>query len=261
MGDPGSTPRELELERLRSPEIAEALQDGMRTVVFALGAVEQHGPHLPLFVDAEHGTRLAIEVARRLGDALVAPTVRIGCSDHHMDFAGSLTVRPETLEAICHDYCASLAHHGFRRICIIPTHGGNFGVLAEMLPRLRATVPSCTVVGFTDLVGLIRLWRDSIEGASPGMGRRVGGHADIAETSLMLALHPSLVRMDLAAQGFQPELDRSAFERIIAEGFRTVTPNGVLGDARGSDAGLGRAALADLADHLASVFALATDAG
>ena len=250
---------ELRMERLRSPEIAQALHDGMRTAVFALGAIEQHGPHLPLFVDAEHGTALALEVARRLGGALVAPTIRVGCSDHHMDFAGSLSVRPETLEAMCRDYCVSLAHHGFERICIIPTHGGNFGVLADMLPRLGAAVPGTTVLAFTDLVGLIRLWRDSIEAAGPGLGGRVGGHADVAETSLMLALHPDLVRMDLAESGFQPELEAAAFERIIRDGFSTVTPNGILGDPRGSGAELGEVALNSLADHVARHFSTATD--
>ncbi len=251
--------RELELERLRSPEIARAIEEGVHTAVFALGAVEQHGPHLPLFVDAEHGTRLAVEVARRLGNALVAPTVRVGCSDHHLDFAGSLSVRPETLEAVCRDYCSSLAHHGFRRICIIPTHGGNFSVLAEMLPRLRAELPSCTILAFTDLLGLVRHWRSSIERTRPGMGARVGGHADIAETSLMLALHPELVRTDLAEAGYQPELSRASFERIIREGFSTVTPNGILGDARGASAEMGNAALGELADLVTRVFEAEAD--
>jgi len=245
----------LELERLRSPEVGEALAQGFRTAVFACGAVEQHGPHLPLFVDAEHGTRIAVEVARRLGRALVAPTVRVGCSDHHLDFAGSLSIRPETLEAICADYCASLSHHGFEDICIVPTHGGNFAVLKEMLPRLRAAVAGSTRVhAYTDLLGFLVLWRASVERTSPGMGTRVGGHADIAETSLMLAMHSDLVRSDLAEDGFHPVMDRAAFERIIAEGFSTVTPNGILGDARGATIAIGESAVTDLADHVAAFF-------
>lgn len=245
----------LELERLRSPEVGEALRAGFRTAVFACGAVEQHGPHLPMFVDAEHGTRIGVEVAKRLGNALVAPTVRVGCSDHHLAFAGSLSIRPETLEAVCTDYCTSLAHHGFEQICIVPTHGGNFAVLDDMLPRLRAAVPDSTGVhAYTDLMGLLLLWRDSVERTSPGKGVRVGGHADIAETSLMLALHSDLVRPDLAEDGYHPDMDRAAFQRIISEGFRTVTPNGILGDARGATADIGEAAIADLADAIATFF-------
>ena len=84
----------LLLEELTSPEVKRALQDGYATVVVAVGAVEQHGPHLPLLVDAVRGDRLALEVARRLGDALVAPTIRVGCSEHHMAFPGTLSIRP-----------------------------------------------------------------------------------------------------------------------------------------------------------------------
>ncbi|HSG48903.1 MAG TPA: creatininase family protein, partial [Longimicrobiales bacterium] len=66
------------LEEMTWPEVQAALDAGRKTVVFAVGATEQHGPHLPLLVDAVRGDRLAVEVARRLGDALVAPTIRVG---------------------------------------------------------------------------------------------------------------------------------------------------------------------------------------
>ena len=133
------------LEEMTWPEVEEALEAGWTTVVVAVGAVEQHGPHLPLLVDAARGDRLAVEVARRLGDALVAPTIRIGCSEHHMGFPGTLTLRRATLEAICLDYVVSLARHGFTRICFVPSHGGNFGPLAEMLDDLRAAVAPTAV--------------------------------------------------------------------------------------------------------------------
>ena len=98
----------LLLEELTSPEVKRALQDGYTTVVVAVGAVEQHGPHLPLLVDAVRGDRLALEVAHRLGDALVAPTIRVGCSEHHMAFPGTLSIRQQTLEALCTDYACLL---------------------------------------------------------------------------------------------------------------------------------------------------------
>ncbi len=125
------TELEIQLEKLRSPEIRERIEAGWKTALFACGAVEQHGPHLPLFMDAEHGSRLAVEVARRLGQALVAPTIRVGCSEHHMAFSGTITLRQETFEAIVTDYVTSLTRHGFERILILPTHGGNFAPLLE----------------------------------------------------------------------------------------------------------------------------------
>lgn len=244
----------LFLERLRRPEVEAALEAGMTTVVVPCGAVEQHGPHLPLFVDAEHGTRLGEEVARRLGDALVAPTIRVGCSEHHLAFAGSLSLKEETFRAVCRDYCTSLAHHGFRYICMLPTHGGNCKPLAQMLVDLDEAVgPDCRVAAFTDLVAAIKVWQQIVD-EETGFGERVGGHADIAESSIMLHLHPDLVREDLAERGFQPELDDDVIQRIIKEGMDTVTPNGILGDARGMTAAIGERCIAALADVAAEVF-------
>jgi creatinine amidohydrolase len=249
-----SRPGSLHLEHLTSPEAGAAIAAGMTTAVFACGAVEQHGPHLPMFMDAEHGTRLAAEVAARLGNALVAPTVRVGCSDHHMSFPGSLSVRPATLEAVCHDYCVSLARHGFRRILILPSHGGNFAPLRAMLPRLRTAVaPGAEVLLYDDLMELIAVWRGVVEEAA-GLGDRVGGHADIAETAVMLALHPALVRMDRAEEGYRGEVTEAVLQRVIREGLHTVTANGIIGDARGATAAMGEGCLAALADRIAARF-------
>ena len=239
---------EIQLERLRSPEVQKRLVEGWRTAIFAVGAVEQHGPHLPMFVDAEHGTALALAVARKAGRTMVAPTVRVGCSEHHMDFAGSLTLRTSTFEAVCTDYCTSLARHGFERIWIVPTHGGNFEPLIGMQPALQEAVgPDVRIAISANLMQLTECWQ-RVTQEQTGLGERVGGHADIAETSLMLHLHPYLVREDLAVGGFMPDLHLEAFRRIIAEGFRKVTPTGILGDARGGTAELGRALIDALAD-------------
>ena len=113
---------DLFLEHLAWPDVAKALEEGYTTVVVPVGAVEQHGPHLPLCVDAERGTRLGLEIAKRLRHALVAPTIRVGCSEHHMAFPGTLSLRESTLRAVCSDYCASLSKHGFTKICLVPSH-------------------------------------------------------------------------------------------------------------------------------------------
>lgn len=244
----------MHLERMTSPDIAEAIRQGATTAVLACGAVEQHGPHLPLFMDAEHGTRLAEEVARRLGDALVAPTIRVGCSDHHMAFAGTLTLREETFAAVVEDCCTSLARHGFRRILIVPTHGGNFAPLRRMLATLRTSVaPDCAVEAFTDLQGVMRVWRDAIDEAG-GPGDRVGGHADIAETSIMAVLHPQLIAADRAEAGFAGELTDDVVRRLFQNGIGAIAANGILGDARGFTAELGAHCIAALADYVTEQF-------
>ena len=76
-------------------------------MVVPFGAVEQHGPHLPLDTDAVLADRLGSLLAERL-DALCAPTIRIGCSQHHLAFAGTLSLRPKTLQLILHDLVDSL---------------------------------------------------------------------------------------------------------------------------------------------------------
>lgn len=239
------------LEEMTWPEVAQAIAAGRTTVVVAVGAIEQHGPHLPLLVDAARGDRLAVEVALRLGDALVAPTIRVGCSEHHMGFPGTLSLRRETLEAICLDYTVSLARHGFTRICFVPSHGGNFGPLGDMLEDLRAAVaPDCRVDAYTDLLGFMKFWQAGVGGHEPDLVARVGGHADIAETAEMLCIRPDLVRSERAEEGYVSPFDQELMDRIFGEGFRSVTPNGILGDARGATEQIGEACIRCAADGI-----------
>lgn len=240
----------LLLEEMTSPEVGAAIADGWTTVVVAAGAVEQHGPHLPLLVDAVRGDRLAVEVARRLGRALAAPTIRVGCSEHHMAFPGTISLRRTTLEAVCMDYCVSLARHGFRRICFVPSHGGNFGPLADMLDDLeRAVAPGCRIQAYLDLMDFAAVWEEAVEEVA-GLGERVGGHADIAESSEMLVLRPDLVRADLAEEGCMEPL-AEIVERMFRDGLKSVAPNGILGSALGMSEAIGRRCIERTADRVA----------
>jgi creatinine amidohydrolase/Fe(II)-dependent formamide hydrolase-like protein len=174
---------------MTSAQVRAELGRGRSTVVVPFGAVEQHGPHLPLDTDAVLADRLGPLLAERL-HALCAPTIRIGCSQHHLAFAGTLSLRPQTLQMIVHDLVDSLVRHGFRRVVLLATHGGNEPPLQEagaasrrdgvkvVVPSLRAAVGA--------LLGVARA-----RGVPPG---EAGGHAGELETSLMLALAPDLVR-------------------------------------------------------------------
>ena len=248
------TDRELFLERMTRPQVEAALSDGFRTVVVPCGAVEQHGPHLPLFVDAEIGTRLGAEVARRVGKTLIAPTIRVGCSEHHMDFAGTLTLRHSTFKAVCLDYCASLARHGFTRILLLPSHGGNFKPLAEVVDEIADAVnTACRVEAFTDLIAIVRVWTETVDSVC-GLGDRIGGHADIGESSIMLCLHPNLVNEDAADAGYREELSEDLVKRILREGMSSITPNGILGDARGMSVEIGDRLIEATSDMIAEHF-------
>jgi creatinine amidohydrolase len=255
---PESDPSEsFFLEHLTWPEVELAITRGTTTVVVPVGAIEQHGPHLPLSVDAELGAALGWRVARNLGDALVAPTIRVGCSEHHMAFAGTISLEIETLEAVCRDYCRSLARHGFTDICLLPSHGGNFAPLREMVPRLQEAVETideaCWVGAYTDLLGLVGVWRLVVE-EELGLGARVGGHADIAEASQMLHVRPELVRAARAEPGRVGELDATLAEQVFEKGLRAITANGILGDPRGMDAEVGERILEAVARVIAESF-------
>src|SRR5919108_2718331 len=137
------------LAEMTSAQVRAEVGRGRSTVVVPFGAVEQHGPHLPLDTDAVLADRLGPLLAERLG-ALCAPTLRVGCSAHHLAFAGTLSLRPETLRMIVHDVVDSLAEHGFRRIILLPTHGGNEEPLVQAAAQSRrdgvtVVVPSLRV--------------------------------------------------------------------------------------------------------------------
>lgn len=242
------------LETMTSEEVRAALADGRCDVIVPCGAVEQHGPHLPLDVDAVHADRLAVELAHRLGTALVAPTIRVGVSPHHMGFAGTISLRPETLEAVYTDYCQSLAAHGFRSILCFSAHGGNFALLAEMEQRLDAAAgPDCQVVVYSDLLGLVDLWRSAVADAG-GDPERVGGHADVAESSVYAHLRPGQVRTERLVRGHTGPVDDAFLQRMFTGGVRAISDTGVIGDPHGLSTAIGELCVQRVADVLATHF-------
>jgi creatinine amidohydrolase/Fe(II)-dependent formamide hydrolase-like protein len=226
----------LDLERLSWPEIKEEIDAGRDTIVLSLGAVEQHGHHLPLGTDSIFGDELGRSVAERLG-AFQAPTVRVGCSRHHLAFPGTMSVEQETFSGVVADIVRGWAGHGFKRIVLLPTHGGNFAPLAAALERL-GQVDGVKVIGVTDLSLLVNATLGL--GAELGIPSSEGGlHGGEWETSMMLALHPELVEMDRAVAGYTGELE-SGMQRFLEEGIHVLTDTGVFGDPRRASAENGR---------------------
>jgi creatinine amidohydrolase len=208
------------------PEVRAELEAGRDTVVIAFGATEQHGPHMPLATDALIGDHLASLVADRL-DAFVAPTVRIGCSDHHLAFPGTLSTSEETFHAIVADLVRSLARGGFKRVVLLPTHGGNFAPLANALEKL-GPVEGLEIRALTDLGALFRIAQLGLD--EYGVPFSEGGlHAGEWETSMILAIHPELIQLENGAPGYTGDME-SAVGAIFSEGVHTVAENGVIGD-------------------------------
>jgi creatinine amidohydrolase len=216
----------VELDKLTWPQVRDELAGGRDTVVVAFGATEQHGLHMPLATDALLGDHFARLVADRL-DAFVAPTVRVGCSSHHLAFPGTLSLSDETFHAIVADLVRSLADGGFRRVVLIPTHGGNFAPLATAVEKLDQPT-GIEVTALTDLGVLLEvaLLGEREHGVPLSEG---GVHAGEWETSLLLAIAPELVRMDSAEAGYTGDLQQG-LAVMFAEGVKAVSENGAFGD-------------------------------
>jgi creatinine amidohydrolase len=245
---------QIRLELMTYKDVAAALLRGFDTVIVPCGAVEQHGPHLPLCMDADHAEALAELIALRLGRTLIAPAIRVGCSSHHLAFPGTISLRPETFEAICSDYCTSLARHGFTRILLFSGHIGNFPILRDMLSRLReGTGKRVRIDAFFDSQLWMNRWREAVSFAG-GDPAAVAGHADIAETSLMMTIRPESVRTDLFEPGHIGMLTQDQLNLIWQNGISSVSPNGILGDPRGSTAAIGESCLDQIADLLVEAF-------
>ena len=236
------------------PEIVELIARDP-VAVLPVGAVEQHGPHLPLGVD----TMLCSEVARRATEraldagvpAVLLPTVWSGYSPHHMDFGGTLTLSTETFQRLVIDLVRSLHHHGVRRILIVNGHGGNAHHLRSVVQTLRFEhgIKAVTASYWDFGRERIAAWRRSPSGGI--------NHACEMETSLMLAVRPDLVEMDAAADVMLPA--RPFFSGDLTEGgavvgahpFAEVTETGVIGAPTMADATRGAVLLDELAAAVA----------
>jgi creatinine amidohydrolase len=233
------------------PEIKAALDAGYRTIVAAAGSTEQHGPHLPLQTDTLLGTFLVEAIVARLPGVFQGPTIPFGVSEHHMPFAGTITLDTPIFKEVVRQYVASLAAHGFEHIVIIPSHGGNFAPLRELEAETGGWIGGARFIAYTDIHGFIGVMYEvaAQDGITPQVA---GAHAGESETSLVLAARADLVAMEYAVEGFVGEFDDAAMAAVFDRGMIALTDNGVLGDARPATAERGLRYRDAMADALAA---------
>ncbi len=184
-----------ELERLTARQLQQLIEGGISTAVVPFGSVEHHGGHLPLGADAILADAVGAAVARRLG-AVLAPTVRVGCSGRHAHLPGTLTLRPATLTMLAAEYARALARQGFTLVVLLSAHGGNQPALTAAVAELSASLPGTAVCAPQGDVG-----------PSPG------SYSGAWLTSVMLALHPGLVEVAHASPDLAAELETASAER------------------------------------------------
>jgi creatinine amidohydrolase/Fe(II)-dependent formamide hydrolase-like protein len=222
-------PPDRRLERMAWPEIGRRRP---RLAIVPLGATEQHGPHLPFATDTLIADALAARLATRVGDAIALPALPLGRSIEHMGFPGTLDLTPATLVAVLGDILRSLARHGIAEAFVFSAHGGNAGTLRDAASRLATETSGLRTHVATNLDAVTtRLHAEAARfGVTPGAA---GHHAGEVETSIMLALHPELVRDGLAPGYVTPTNDP---QTLFYPDLRHQAPDGTVGDPRGATA-------------------------
>lgn len=216
-----------ELARLTWPEARDALAQA-RLALVPVGSCEQHGPHMTLDSDLAIADGFARRLAAELGDdAVLCPAVPYGLSEHHLAFAGTLTLRPGTLLAVVRDVVESLAHWDMRRVVLVNGHGGNVDAL-----RLAAREAARDGHALVGAVMWAVLAADAV--AARAAGPRYG-HACEIETSVALALAPQAVRSERFATpapppAAEPLAEPQGARFDVPVPFEAWTTDGALGD-------------------------------
>ncbi len=220
-----------------------SLDKDKAAVIVVIGAIEQHGPHLPTGTDLALGVSMLTLALERLDPSVqlwVLPPLAYGRSVEHTEFAGTITLSQETLAAVVHDVAASVARSGFRRLVLFNSHGGNTSVL-ETIARDARSRTGLMIFPFSMFrIGLTYPPASEQEAAW-------GTHAGEWETSMMLALTPELVDMERAqrAQGYAtfahpPEHVGLLGPIPFAWSTHDVSTTGAIGDPRAATVERGR---------------------
>jgi len=229
-------------EYLNWQEIESIAKDKRSTVIWPFGAVEQHGPHLPLATDSIFVDEIISEVFKLFPSDIPLkklPTQYIGFSPEHKSFAGTISLSSNLITSMIKEVGGQLSEMGFKRLILINGHGGQISLLNTAARELRSFAPRIAVFPCF-------LW-SGVKGLSELLSKtemEYGLHASLAETSLMLALKPELVGDERPNEGIKgrsiPEgwsLEGNAPTAWLTDDF---SKSGVIGDSRGSNELLGK---------------------
>jgi creatinine amidohydrolase len=222
--------------------------------ILPVGAVEQHGPHLPVRVDAAINAGIVARAVELMPDdcpALVLPMQSVGKSDEHIAFPGTLTLSHETLARVWFEIGESVHRAGIRKILFFNSHGGQLHLLGIVIRDLRVKL---------GMFAVSAMWSRMIDKGDlyDAQENKHGIHGGQSETSVMLHLHPDLVDMN-RAQNFAPlslQIERES-ELLSPEGAvsfgwaaQDLHPAGACGDASKATAELGQLTLDRAAERL-----------
>ncbi|MFP5467567.1 MAG: creatininase family protein [Gammaproteobacteria bacterium] len=239
--------------------------DLARTIaLLPVAATEQHGPHLPLSVDTTIADGIVARALAALpagAPVLMLPTQAVGFSPEHTRFAGTLSLRVETLMRVWTELGECVAASGVRKLVLFNTHGGQVGALDLVARDLRARLGMLVYsLSWFNLPLQDEQGRD-VSSLFSHEEHRFGIHAGDIETSMMLALAPSTVRMDLAGRFGSTSSERATMHPILGNGrsaklawmMQDYNPQGAVGDAAAATADKGQALVSAAGRALAAL--------
>jgi creatinine amidohydrolase len=246
---------EVEWRKLRADQLrALAQQDAI--VIQPLGALEQHGPHLPVEVDSILGETVALRTARLVATrgvpVVVLPMFWPGVSEHHMSFGGTITLDVPTYAAVVEGICRSVQRHGFKRMVLLNAHGGNENPLRAIVDDLTPKL-GLPIVQFT-------YWYAAAEPIAAILEKQGALlHACEAETAMMMAVRGELVATDRIALAHAnttpdvPDIVGGGVYRWRAIGSRSSS--GVIGHPEAATAEKGERLFAAISEAIAGKIA------
>ena len=225
---------------------------GRTIAVLPVAATEQHGPHLPLSVDTDLVNGVVQASLPHLPAELPVfflPTQAVGYSPEHARFAGTLTLKPETIVRLWTDIAESVAASGVRKLVLFNSHGGQVSVMDMVARDLRARLEMLVYSVSWFNLPLLDESGDDVQALFSADEHRFGVHAGEVETSMMLALRPGHVQMDLAQDFHSSARDRAAAFPILGNGrsaklawqMQDYNPQGAAGHAAAATADKGHA--------------------
>ncbi|HLP66935.1 MAG TPA: creatininase family protein [Rhizobium sp.] len=233
---------EVEWARMTAPELKSLATRANSLAILPTGALEQHGPHLPVITDTVSASAAAIRAARAVSQEIpvaVLPGLWLGMSEHHFPFGGTISVDHQTYHAIMSSVVRSLRALGFSRLLIVNGHGGNIDALSLSARELAVSF-AMPIVATTPWM----LARDEVAAI---VESKAPGHACEGETSVMMAIAGDLVRSDRFEAAIAQEAPTynapPGFSRFYSFSERAPA-TGTLGDPRRSTKEKGEALLA-----------------
>lgn len=205
-------------------------------VLIPLGAVEQHGNQAPLGTDAIIAQAMSDSIEKELKEKhpdfplLLFPVLPIGLSTEHKNFCGSITLKPMTYYHVLYDICESLAHHGFKKIVLLVCHGGNSPIAQLISREVRSDFGLCPFVLSSGA------FDDPRVQATISSDNHFDFHGGEMETSMVMAVDESLVKLETSEKGIQKNQALQLHAGWLAEDWVTEDgkPIGIGGDPKGA---------------------------